>query len=34
MLAGLQNIINCLVTNENTALFHFHDVVNECKYNN
>jgi hypothetical protein len=29
-----QNIFNCLMTNERTALFHILDVVNECKYNN
>jgi hypothetical protein len=29
-----QNIINCLMTNEKSALFHFLDVVNECKYKN
>ena len=25
------NILYCLMTNENAALFHFLDVVNECK---
>ncbi len=29
-----QNISHCLMTNENAALFHILDVVNECKYNN
>lgn len=29
-----QNIIICLGTNERSALFHFLDVVNECKGNN
>ena len=28
-----QNITNCLMTNGRSALFHFLDVVNECKYN-
>jgi hypothetical protein len=27
-----QNIHNCLMTNEMSALFHIYDVVNECKY--
>ena len=27
-----QNMLHCLMTNENTALFHILDVVNECKY--
>ena len=29
-----QNISHCLMTNEASALFHFLDVVNECKGNN
>ena len=29
-----RNIVYCLMTNEKTALFHFLDVVNECKDNN
>ena len=29
-----QNIINRLMTNGESALFHFLDVVNECKDNN
>ncbi|SEM54388.1 hypothetical protein SAMN04487902_101385 [Prevotella sp. ne3005] len=29
-----QNIIYRLMTNENSALFHILDVVNECKDNN
>ena len=28
------NISHCLMTNEASALFHFLDVVNECKGNN
>jgi len=28
------NIVNGLMTNEPSALFHFLDVVNECKDNN
>ena len=27
-----QNVSDCLMTNETSALFHFLDVVNKCKY--